>query len=148
MKLTLVSLLLFTACHATPEELLRTLYDVHRPYADDDIEYDDREELARFFTPELTELFMRDAECVDRTGEQCNLGFDPIFNAQDYSDELNPDLDLVIEKVGERRYKVTFTNLTRRSLVYEVEQTRNGWRISDIVYPEGGNLKAILSFEL
>lgn len=126
----------------TPEILLQTLYSEHKPQHDKQIDFENEAQLARYFSPELTALFMRDVACKKRTEGLCNLDYDPIFAAQDFDDK---PLDLVIERQSPTRFKVTYTNMTRRSQIYEVVETSSGWRISDIVYPDWGSLKAQLS---
>ena len=142
--IVLLVLTLTAACTPAekPEAVLEALYAAHKPQNDRDVDLGDKQQLSRYFSPALTALFLRDAECVERTKEVCNLGFDPIFAAQDFGNE---ELNLVIEPAGTNKFKVTFTNLTRRSLIYEVVKTDAGWRIDDIVYPEGPTLKALLS---
>ncbi len=126
----------------SPEMLLQTLYANHKPQDEKGIDFEDEAALTRYFTPELTALFLKDAACKEKSQELCNLDFDPVFAAQDF--DAQP-LDLAVEKQSETRYKVTFTNLTRRSLIYDLRNTEAGWRVDDITYPEGHALKALLS---
>ena len=129
-----------------PEQLVQRLYAEHKPQFEQGMDLANQAKLSEYFTPELTALFIADDECVKRTQELCNLGFDPIFAAQDYDDNRESKLDLAVERVSESpvRVKATFTNLDRRSLTYELQQTPAGWRISDIAYPESPSLVAIL----
>lgn len=126
----------------TPESLIRTLYDNHRPQFEQGLDLADRAVLTRYFSPALTELFVREAACRERTKEVCNLDFDPIFAAQDFDRQ---QVDLSIEQLSPRRFQVTYTNMERRTQIYEVLPGSDGVRIDDIVYPEAGSLKALLS---
>ena len=130
-----------------PERIIYKLFKVHRPQINKPISFDDKDTLLQFFTPTLTSLLLRDIECRKRTHEICNLDFDPIFGAQDFE---NSPLNLMVKRIGTNghRYKVTFTNITRRTLIYELKRTNNGWRIRDIIYPDGKSLRTILSRHL
>jgi hypothetical protein len=77
----------------------------------------------------------------------CNLDFDPIYNAQDFETETT-NLQIAAVVGQPDLFNVTFTNLGTRTLVYRLTNTRIGWRISDIKYPEGPSLKEILSREI
>ena len=146
MKIGLfLTLALLVSCSRSepPETIIRTLYDEHKPQHERGIDFDDTQQVARYFSPELTALFAKDTACKEQTKEQCNLGFDPVFAAQDYDDK---PLDLAIETLSPTRYKATFTNITRRSLIYDVVETPAGWRVADITYPDSeGSLKALLA---
>lgn len=129
-----------------PESLIFRLYEEHQPQKGKEIAFDDDKTLNRYFTPELAALFLRNEECVKRTREVCNLDMDPIFDAQDYDDS---SLNLEVKEIGSKesilRFSVAFTNLGRRTLVYEMSKTKSGWRIGDIVYPSKHRLTELLS---
>jgi len=129
-----------------PESLILKLYEVHQPQKGKEIAFDDDKTLGRYFTQELTALFLRNEECVKRTHEVCNLDMDPIFDAQDYDDSpLNLEVKEISSKQSILRFSVTLTNLGRRTLIYEMSKTKSGWRISDIVYPSKNRLTELLS---
>lgn len=142
--IAILTLALVVGCNSGPgpETVVQALYDDHKPQSDSGVDLENDAQLARYFSPELAKLFARDRDCQVRTKEICNLGFDPIFAAQDYGNE---PLNLEIERLAPNRLQATFTNITRRSQIFEVVETPNGWRISDIVYPEGPTLKEMLS---
>ena len=129
-----------------PEDLIFKLYKEHQPQNGKAISFDDEKTLSGYFTQELTTLFLRNEECIKRTHEVCNLDMDPIYDAQDYD---NSPLNLEVKKISSKnaplRFQVTFTNLGRRTLVYELKETKSGWRISDIIYPSGHSLREMLS---
>ena len=101
----------------------------------------------RFFDKELTSLFLKNAECEKREQGVCNIDFDPVYDAQDF-DEKTTNLEIAAVADQPDSFKVTFTNLGTRTLVYRLTNTSGGWRISDIKYAEGPSLKELLSQEI
>src|SRR5205809_7964083 len=94
-------LALFTAVASTavaaggdPEEVIRALYKVHRPWEHKDLNLGNRAVLSKYFSPELTKLFLKNAQ-IERDcpkGDLCGLEFDPILGSQDYDDDLKFNL--------------------------------------------------------
>ena len=131
---------------SSPEDFIRSLYRFHQPGKETPDWFDDKQTLLKYFDKELTALFIKDDECVKREQGVCNLDFDPIYDAQDFEKETT---NLKIAAADQPDlFKVTFTNLGTRSLIYRLTNTANGWRISDIKYPEGPTLKEILSRQI
>lgn len=130
----------------SPERLIRSVYSEHQPWKKKTIILQDKDSLARYFDEQLSELILKENECVKTTRELCNLDFDPIMDAQDF-EATKPDLKIikVQSKVDSLSYKVTFTNISKRTLIYQLCDANNGWKICDIVYPDGNTLKSILS---
>lgn len=129
-----------------PENIIFQIYEEHQPMNGKNISFADKKTLRRYFTEELTALFLRDDECIIRTHEVCNLDFDPIYDAQDYED--NSPIKLDVKKISTKPhlcYQVMFTNIDRITLIYELQVTKSGWRISDIIYSSNNSLKALLS---
>jgi hypothetical protein len=149
-KLVLIHLFLTAAvCYGageqTPEQFLRNLYlHDHKPMSKPMIDFGKRESLSKYFDAALTALFIKDAECQERTHEICNLDFDPIYDAQDVDDKTT-GLKISTVKQDPAQFAVTFTNIGTRTLIYTVKKSKEGWRISDIRYSKGESLKAILS---
>ena len=129
---------------ASPEDFLRSLYRFHQPGKDTPDWFSDKRTLSKYFDKELTALFIKDAECATREQGVCNLDFDPIYDAQDFDKETT-NLQVAATAGQPDSFDVTFTNLGTRTLVYKLTNTPDGWRISDIKYPEGPSLKEILS---
>jgi len=132
---------------ASPEDFIRSLYQFHQPGKETPDWFGDKNTLSKYFDKELTDLFLKDDECAKREEGVCNLDFDPIYDAQDFDKETT---NLKIAAVADQHdwFNVTFTNLGTRTLVYKLTSTPEGWRISDIKYPEGPSLKEILSHEI
>lgn len=130
-----------------PESLIRSLYEEHQPQKGKEISFDDTKTLNRYFTENLTGLFLRNEECRERTHEDCYLSSDPILYAQDYDDSpRNLEVKEIMTTESLLQFKVTFTNMKHRvTLIYEVIKTKSGWRISDIIYPSKNRLTELLS---
>jgi hypothetical protein len=149
-KLVLIHLFLAAAvCYGggeqTPEQFLRNLYlHDHKPMSKSVIDFAKRESLSKYFDAALTNLFIKDAKCQQRTHEICNLDFDPIYDAQDVDDKTT-GLKISVVKQEPAQFAVTFTNIGTRTLTYTLKKTKEGWRISDIRYSKGESLKTILS---
>ena len=127
----------------SPEIFIESIYDNHRPLSSRAISFDNKEVLLKYFDDELTRLFIKDDECKKRAGGICSLDFDPIYDAQDF--EENTTILKIKRLKIPSSFEVTFNNLGVRKLIYKLTKTNDGWRISDIKYPEGHSLKEILS---
>ena len=139
-----------------PEEVIRALYAAHRPWAHKEVNIDSRAVLSKYFSPELTDLFLKNAQ-VERDcpeGDLCGLEFDPILGSQDYDDDL--DFKLHITKATppqtgrfEARFKLHNDEIPEREqvLLFQLVQVKGGWRIDDIIYTkeENSSLKAVIT---
>src|SRR6266436_3735891 len=76
------------------EEVIRALYKAHRPWEHKELNLRNTAILSKYFSPELTKLFLKNAQ-IERDcpkGDLCGLEFDPIIGSQDYDDDLNFNL--------------------------------------------------------
>jgi len=133
--------------NSSPKEFIRSLYRFHQPWKEQANWFGDKRTLSKYFDEELTDLFLKDAECEKQQEGVCNLDFDPIYDAQDF-DEKPINLQIIAVAGQPDSFKVTFTNLGPRTLIYRLRNTPSGWRISDIKYAEGLSLKELLSQEI
>jgi hypothetical protein len=138
-----------------PEEVIRALYKAHRPWEHKGLDLRNRAVLSKYFSPELTKLFLKNAQ-VERDcpkGDLCGLDFDPIIGAQDFDDHLNFKLritEATPPQTGrfEARFKLFNEEKPEQEqvLVFQLVQLKNGWRIDDIIYPKDKTtLKAVLT---
>lgn len=126
-----------------PAAIIRLFYQDHPP--SHPIDLANSGELSKYFTEKLASLFVQDSECATKSESICNLDCDPFIDAQDWDEKI--PFKITIEP-GSSGADITYrvgVNVTRKTLVYHVERTKAGWRISDIAYPAGGSLVAILS---
>jgi hypothetical protein len=154
-------LALFTAVASTavaagddPEEVIRALYKAHRPWEHKQLNLGNRAVLSKYFSPELTKLFLKNAQ-LERDcpkGDLCGIDFDPILGAQDFDDNLNFELritEATPRQTGrfEARFKLFNEDKAEQVVVFQLVQLKNGWRIDDIIYPDANNasLKAVLT---
>jgi uncharacterized protein DUF3828 len=136
-----------------PEEVIRTLYKAHRPWEHKELNLGNRAVLSKYFSPELTKLFLKNAQlerdCPE--GELCGLDFDPILGAQDFDDHLNFQLHITEAtppQTGrfEARFKLFNEDKQEQVVVFQLVQLKNGWRIDDIIYPnDNASLKAVIT---
>jgi hypothetical protein len=128
----LVAAFLITACGqkfepGSPEYIVQSLY---KAAAKTGIPKDEAT-LAQYFDGRLTELLIKDFTCMNN-GESCSLlDFDPV------SQSKNPDInDLEIVK-SESTPEVA-VRFMQRDVEYQalcvMVLTRDGWRISDLIY--------------
>lgn len=99
--------------------------------------------LRRYFAEPLASLLAKDRDCVARTGEICELDFDPIWASQDPG---GTDLTVVRSPASDViRVRFRFPgNGAGVELDYQMIQTAEVWRVADIHYPSGPSLASIL----
>jgi hypothetical protein len=137
-----------------PEELIRTLYKAHRPWEHKEINLGNRAVLSKYFSPELTKLFLKNAK-IERDcpeGDLCGIEFDPILGSQDFDDDLRFNLRITQgtpAQAGrfEAHFKLFNEEKAEQVVIFQLVQLKNGWRIDDIIYPHLDNtsLKALLT---
>jgi len=136
-----------------PEEVIRALYKAHRPWEHKELNLGNRAVLSKYFSPELTKLFLKNAQ-LERDcpkGDLCGLDFDPILGAQDFDDHLNFKLritEATPPQTGrfEAHFKLFNEEKAEKVVVFQLVQLKNGWRIEVIIYPnDDASLKAVLA---
>ena len=137
-----------------PEEVIRALYKNHRPWEHKELNLGNRAALSKYFSPELTKLFLKNAQ-VERDcpeGDLCGIEFDPILGSQDFDDNLKFNLRITQgtpPQAGrfEAHFKLFNEEKAEQVVVFQLIQLKNGWRIDDIIYPHLDNtsLKAVLT---
>ncbi len=137
------------------EEVIRALYKAHRPWEHKGLNLRNRAVLSKYFSPELTKLFLKNAQlerdCPE--GDLCGLEFDPIIGAQDFDDHLDFKLHITEAtppQTGrfEARFKLFNEEKPEQEqvLIFQLVQLKNGWRIDDIIYPkDNASLKAVIT---
>ena len=143
------------AAEDAPEEVIRALYKAHQPWKHKGLNLRSRAVLSKYFSPELTKLFLKNAQ-VERDcpkGDLCGLEFDPILGAQDYDDHLNFELHITEATPPQTgRFEARFKLFNEEKadqeqlLVFQLVQLKNGWRIDDIIYTKDNtSLKAVIT---
>jgi hypothetical protein len=143
------------AAEDDPEEVIRALYKAHRPWEHKELNLGNRAVLSKYFSPELTKLFLKNAQ-LERDcpkGDLCGLEFDPILGSQDFDDHLDFKLHITETtppQTGrfEARFKLFNEEKPEQEqiLVFQLIQVKNGWRIDDITYTkDNASLKAVIT---
>jgi hypothetical protein len=136
-----------------PEEVIRALYKAHRPWEHKELNLGNRAVLSKYFSPELTKLFLKNAQ-LERDcpkGDLCGLDFDPILGAQDFDEHLNFKLHITEAtppQTGrfEARFKLFNDDQPEQIVVFQLLQLKNGWRIDDIIYTkDNASLKTVIT---
>ena len=138
-----------------PEEVIRALYKAHRPWEHKELNLGNRAMLSKYFSPELTNLFLKNAQ-LERDcpkGDLCGLEFDPILGSQDFDDHLDFKLHITATmppQTGrfEARFKLFNEEKPEQEqvLVFQLIQVKSGWRIDDISYTKDNtSLKAVIN---
>lgn len=137
------------------EEVIRALYKAHRPWEHKELDLSDRAVLSKYFSPELTNLFLKNAQlerdCPE--GDLCGLEFDPILGAQDYDEHLDFKLrvsEATPPQTGrfEAHFKLFNEEKPEEEQVigFQLVELKDGWRIDDIMYPKiNASLKAVIT---
>ena len=138
------AILLFAAAPApdTPETLIKSLYAHHQPGKNKNIDWCNRKTISKYANARLTDLFIKDCQCAKRTKEFCQLDSDPFYDAQDFDDA---DPNVRVKATDPNTFEVTLNNFGDETLVYTIQQTSKGWRISDIASPTNKSLVKLLS---
>jgi hypothetical protein len=137
-----------------PEEVIRALYKAHRPWEHKELNLANRAVLSKYFSPELTKLFLKNAR-LERDcpkGDLCGIEFDPILGSQDFDDHLRFNLRITqgtppLAGRFEAHFKLFNADTPEQVVVFQVVPSKNGWRVDDIIYPHEDNasLKALLT---
>ncbi|RZZ84139.1 DUF3828 domain-containing protein [Pseudoxanthomonas winnipegensis] len=102
--------------------------------------------LRRYFTARLAGLIAEDAACAARRREICRLDFAPLWGSQDPSAEA-----LTLTSADGDTVRVQYMVPSTRehiALSFRVAKSADGWRIDDILYPDGSSLAKLLSAPL
>jgi len=101
--------------------------------------------LDRYFSPDLTALFLQDESCQSKTKEICSLDFDPLFASQDPG-----ATDLEIGEAKSNTVPVEFKSSigsAKVQLDFKMTMIAGAWKITDIIYTgmNKASLRKILS---
>jgi hypothetical protein len=127
-----------------PETVVKELYRVHRNGSGHVFERQGRKHQQRFFDAKLAALIWKNLSGTPE-GEVGNLDFDPLYNAQD-TQIKNFRVGASNIKGNTATVPVTFMNYDQRVRVeFRLVNTKQGWKVSNILYGGGMDLVQILS---
>jgi hypothetical protein len=127
-----------------PETVVKELYRVHRNGYGHVFEKQGRKLQQKFFDQKLAALIWKNLTQTPE-GEVGNIDFDPLYNAQD-TQIKNFRVGASTIKGNTATVPVTFMNFDQRVRVeFRLVNTRQGWKVSNILYGGGSDLVKILS---
>ncbi|SJZ38376.1 Protein of unknown function [Enhydrobacter aerosaccus] len=133
VTLLLVAPLSANAQGQTPQAFLEELY---RPYRQKDFKGQPYWETSRYFAPDLAAEIDKDMAAASKRNEVPLLDGDPFIDAQDW--EIT---DLTVASSvdgGSAKGAISFKNAGQpKTVTVFLVQTPKGWRIADIVSPNG-----------
>ena len=157
IALSLVILAPSQAKESDPDAVVKSLYKTHDASKGPFFQKENRAILDKYFTKETADLIWKDA--VEANGEVGALDFDPLYNSQ--------DPQITSFKIGETHLggilkhegdepkeglavlEVTFKDSGKSvNIGFQLNQDASkAWKITDIHYPDGRSLSAILRGE-
>jgi hypothetical protein len=127
-----------------PETVVKELYKVHRNGYGHLFEKQGRKQQQRFFDQKLAALIWKDLMETPE-GEVGNLDFDPLFSAQEMQIR-NFHIGVAAVKGDSATVPVTFLNFNQKVRIeFRLVNTKEGWKVSNILYGGGSDLVKILS---
>ncbi|HEY9646843.1 MAG TPA: hypothetical protein V6C88_10755 [Chroococcidiopsis sp.] len=128
----------------SPTAVIQALYDDFSPNnLRTSIFEQSPEVMLQYFNSNLVNLIVQDRHCRAQNRRYCNLDFDPLSDSQDPSIS---NLQIGVFDVERNQAEVRFLNYeTPILLIFTLENTLNGWRISDIASFRGYSLVDLLS---
>ena len=129
------------------DAVVRELYRVHNNGRGGVFEAKGKKYIYKFFDQALADLIWKNISETPE-GEVGILDFDPLYNAQD-----TKITNFVIGKPSvqgsESTVTVNFRNFGQRTRVeFELHNSREGWRISNVIYGNDSDLVKLLSAPL
>lgn len=124
--------------------VVRELYRVHRNGSGHVFERQGRKLQQKFFDQKLAALIWKNITETPE-GELGNIDFDPLYNAQD-TQIKNFRVGAAATKGEAATVPVTFMNYDQKVRIeFRLVNTKQGWKVSNILYGGGSDLVKILS---
>ena len=154
ISLSLIPLLVILASHFlhaqrvrpanSPDSVVRELYRVHNDGRGGVFEARGKKYIYKFFDQKLADLIWKTiAETPE--DEVGNLDFDPLYNAQD-TKITNFQISTPVVEGDESTVIVNFRNFGQRTrITFELHNSKEGWRIRNVIYGDESDLLKILS---
>jgi hypothetical protein len=126
----------------SPNQLVTSLYQQHKKHSPF-FQGKNRALLDRYFAKELADLIWKDATRPNQD-EVGALDGDPLFNAQDMKITKFVLQPAKYEGSDAATVTASFKNFGEaHSVIFELNKSKNGWKISDIRYDDGSRLSNI-----
>jgi uncharacterized protein DUF3828 len=151
--LTRRSLILGVACaalaaparagDASATAFVTAIYNSYRGKDAKGVPLDSERTIRRYFEPRLATLMAKDQQKAARRHEVGRLDFDPFLDAQDW-DVAAFDIVVSDAAADKARATVKFVNLGEaRSVLLDLAQVKNAWRIYDIAWQHDGETETL-----
>lgn len=128
----------------TPNALISDLYYAHNHKRSPFFQTRSRARLYKYFEKDLADLIWKDA--VNSKGEVGVIDGDPLYDAQDM-DIKNFAIEQARTEEGKAFVDVNFENFgQKKKITFVLGKGPQGWRIHDIFYSEGANLRSLRSW--
>ena len=128
----------------SPDAVVRELYRVHNNGRGGVFEAKGKKYIYQFFDQKLADLIWKNITETPE-GEVGNLDFDPLYNAQD-TKITNFQIGKPVVEGDESTVIVNFRNFGQRTtLKFEMHNSKEGWRIRNVIYGDKSDLVQILS---
>jgi hypothetical protein len=108
------------------------------------IALDDRRAFRRYFSPDIATIMIKDEEAARRAGEEGSLDFDPFVSAQDWA-VTDLTIRITPKSASAADALVRFKNVGKaETITLILVRAPDGWRISDILWPDNnGTLRGL-----
>lgn len=128
----------------SPDAVVRQLYRVHNNGRGPVFDRKGQKYIYKFFDQKLADLLWKEISETPE-GEVGNLDFDPLYNAQD-TGITNFHIGKPMVEGDKATVLVSFRNFGQLTRVkFEMHDSKEGWRISNVFYGDKTDLIKILS---
>ena len=128
----------------SPDAVVRELYRLHNNGRGRVFDPKGKKYIYKFFDQKLADLLWKDISETPE-GEVGDLDFDPLYNAQD-TGITNFQIGKPVIEGDKAAILVTFRNFGKLTRVkFEMHDSKEGWRISNVFYGDKSDLVKILS---
>jgi len=128
----------------SPDSVVRELYRVHNNGRGGVFEAKGKKYIYKFFDQQLADLIWKEISQTPE-GEVGNLDFDPLYNAQD-TKITKFQIGRPALRGDESTVVVSFQNFGQRTIIkFEMNKSKEGWKIKNVIYGDKSDLVKILS---
>ncbi len=132
-----------SAGDASATAFIKAIYDSYRGKNAKGVPLDGERNIRRYFEPKLATAMAKDQQAAAQRNEVGSLDFDPFLDAQDW-DVTTFDIVVSDAAAGKAKATVKFVNDGQaRTIVLDLVQVENAWRIYDIAWPRDGKVETL-----
>ncbi|HEV8014699.1 MAG TPA: DUF3828 domain-containing protein [Stellaceae bacterium] len=125
------------AAEATPDKFLATIYHHYEGKNAKGVDIFGKAALQRYFEPSLVAIIAADEQAAAKRGDEPELDGDPFIDAQDW-EITQLKIATRMDGADKAMATVSFKNFDEpHAVTVKLVRLPAGWRIADIVWPEG-----------